>query len=105
MTESIISSDLTIEGDIKSGGSMNVDGRLVGNLNCKSVNVNSTGSIEGNIESDQLINLGEISGDINARRVELKEGSNTKSNLKSDNLQVSDGAVLKGRVQISGSGN
>ena len=43
MTESIISSDLTIEGDIKSGGSMNVDGRLVGNLNCKSVNVNSTG--------------------------------------------------------------
>ena len=105
MTESIISSDLTIEGDIKSGGSMNVDGRLVGNLNCKSVNVTSTGSIEGNIESDQLINLGEISGDINARRVELKEGSNTKSNLKSDNLQVSDGAVLKGRVQISGSGN
>jgi len=105
MTESIISSDLTIEGDIKSGGSMNVDGRLVGNLNCKSVNVNSTGSIEGNIEADQLINLGKISGDINARRVELKEGSNTKSNLKSDNLQVSDGAVLKGRVQISGSGN
>ena len=104
MTESIISSDLTIEGDIKSGGSMKVDGRLVGNLSCKSVNVNPMGSVEGNIEADQLINLGKISGDINAKSDELKEGSNTKSNLKSDNLQVSDGAVLKGRVQISGSG-
>ena len=105
MTESIISSDLTIEGDMKSGGSVNIDGRLVGNLNCKSVNVNSMGALEGNIEADQLINLGEITGDINARSVELKEGSNTESNLKSDNLQVSNGAVLKGRVQISGSGN
>lgn len=105
MSESIVSSDLTIEGDLKSDGIVNIDGRLVGNLKCKSVNVNSMGSLEGNIEADQLFNQGEISGDINARSVELKDGSNTKSNLKSDILQVSNGAVLKGRVQISGSRN
>ncbi len=105
MTETIISSDLTVEGDIKSDGNLSVDGRLIGNLNCKSVTINSGGSIEGNIEADQLTNLGGITGDIHAKGVELKEGSKTKSNLKSDNLQVSAGAVLKGKVHISGSGN
>jgi hypothetical protein len=32
----------------------------------------------------------------------LKEGSTTKTNLESDNLQVSSGAVLQGQVNISG---
>jgi len=103
MSKSLISSDLTVEGDIKSSGDLSVDGRLIGNLKCKSVTINSDGSVEGNVEASQLINLGDITGDIYAKDVELKDGSKTQSNLKSGNLQVSAGAVLKGKVHISGS--
>ena len=40
-----------------------------------------------------------------AKDIELEQGSKTKSNLKSDNLKVSTGAVIKGKVHILGSKN
>ena len=103
MSDSLFSSDLIIEGDVKSDGSLSVDGKLIGNLNCESVTVNSGGAIEGNIVAVKLMNLGDISGDIHAKDIELEQGSKTKSNLKSDNLKVSTGAVIKGKVHILGS--
>ena len=102
MSDSLISADLTIEGDIRSDGNLTVDGRIVGNVSCINVTVNSGGFIQGNIKADHLVSLGSISGDIRAKSVELKEGSTTKTNLQSDNLQVTSGAVLQGHVNISG---
>lgn len=102
MSDSLISADLTIEGDIRSDGNLTVDGRIVGNVSCINVTVNSGGFIQGNIKADHLVSLGSISGDIHAKSVELKEGSTTKTNLQSDNLQVTSGAVLQGQVNISG---
>lgn len=102
MSDSLISADLTIEGDIRSDGNLTVDGRIVGNVSCINVTVNSGGFIQGNIKADHLVSLGSISGDIHAKSVELKEGSTTQTNLQSDNLQVTSGAVLQGDVNISG---
>ena len=102
MSESLISADLIIEGDIKSDGNLTVDGRVVGNVSCINVTINSGGFIQGNIRAHHLVSLGSISGDIHAKSVDLKEGSTTKTNLESDNLQVSSGAVLQGKVNISG---
>ena len=102
MSGSIISADLIIEGDIKSDGNLTVDGRVVGNVSCINVTISSGGFVQGNIRAHRLVSLGSISGDIHAKSVDLKEGSTTKTNLESDNLQVSSGAVLHGKVNISG---
>jgi cytoskeletal protein CcmA (bactofilin family) len=102
MSDSLISADLTIEGDIRSDGNLTVDGRVVGNISCINITINSGGFVQGNIRANHLVSLGSISGDIQAKSVELKEGSTSKTNLASDNLQVSSGAVLQGQVNISG---
>lgn len=102
MSDSLISADLTIEGDIRSDGNLTVDGRIFGNVSCINVTINSGGFVQGNIKANHLVSLGSISGDIHAKSVELKEGSTTQTNLQSDNLQVTSGAVLQGDVNISG---
>ena len=102
MSGSLISADLIIEGDIKSDGNLTVDGRVVGNVSCINVTINSGGFIQGNIKAHHVVSLGSISGDIHAKSVDLKEGSTTKTNLESDNLQVSYGEVLEGQVNIRG---
>jgi len=100
MAGSIVSADLVIEGDVKSEGDLSVDGKVVGNVNCQNLIVNTEGVVQGDIHVVYLSSFGSISGNIQAKSVELKEGSNTKSNIQSTKLEVTSGASISGKINI-----
>lgn len=100
MAGSIVSADLVIEGDIKSESDLTVDGKVVGNVNCQNLIVNTVGIIQGDVNVVNLSSFGSISGNVQAKSVELKEGSNTKSNIQSSKLEVTSGAFVSGKINI-----
>ena len=62
---SIISSDSIIKGDMDSVGDIRIDGKLIGNINCKAkIIIGQQGIIEGNLNGSQADILGTINGDI-----------------------------------------
>lgn len=73
----------------------------MGNINGNGcVIIGESGSVKGDISVDSLIAYGEISGNIKARSVELKNGSKVLGNLEVSELYVEKGAIYNGECRM-----
>ena len=68
---SIISSDLTLTGDIVSEGEVHIDGRVDGDIRCRVLLVGVNAQIVGSIQADVAKVHGSIEGQLFARSVFL----------------------------------
>ena len=64
-TTSIISVDTIIRGDLESNGDMRIDGKLIGNIDCKAkLLIGPQGVVEGNITGNNADVHGKVNGNI-----------------------------------------
>jgi len=62
---SIISIDTIIRGDLESNGDMRIDGKLIGNIDCKAkLLIGPQGIVEGNIKGNNADIHGKVNGNI-----------------------------------------
>jgi len=62
---SIISIDTIIRGDLESNGDIRIDGKLIGNIECKAkLLIGPEGSVEGNIKGNYADIHGKVNGNI-----------------------------------------
>lgn len=62
---SIISVDTIIRGDLESNGDMRIDGKLIGNIDCKAkLLIGPQGVVEGNITGNNADVHGKVNGNI-----------------------------------------
>ena len=99
MSTSLVSQDLTINGKINSKSDVTIEGRVVGDVSCNKLIVNSTGRIEGDIKASVLKNLGTVVGSISCKAVELMAGSETDSNIRCDSISVEHSSILIGKIK------
>src|SRR5580765_6884780 len=73
MKESVIASDLTIEGKIQGAGHVRIAGRFKGDVDVKGdLTVEQGAKLDGGVKADKVIVSGELDGNIHsANRVEL----------------------------------
>lgn len=104
-TVSVLGPGLTVEGEIKSNGDVRIEGKLDGNLSCEGqVNVTSTGVIEGDLTADRLVVAGKVKGSLTAGdSARLVSGCRVEADVRSPRLELEDGAMLNGRVDMGGS--
>lgn len=102
LTESIMSSGLTIEGKIEGSGNVRVAGRFKGNVNVKGeFTVESGASVHGEVRADSVLVGGEVRGQIVATsRVEFKETGTLIGDLKAGSLAVAAGSKMRGKVEF-----
>ena len=98
-TPSIIGPDVEIEGDISSGGEIQLDGRIRGNLICGALVMGESGGVDGDIKADEVTIRGRVNGDIRARLVQLEASAVTNGDVYHESLTVEAGAKLNGRFQ------
>ena len=60
---SIVSSDLTIEGNLNSAGEIQVDGVVHGDIKCKALIVGVKGSVTGEVTAQTVRMHGAVKGD------------------------------------------
>lgn len=102
--ETIIGPGTTLRGELKSAGTVRVDGALEGNLNAEWVIIGEKGSIQGNVKSKGMIIGGKVKGNIRSDDlVEIKPKGEVSGEIYTTNLIIMEGAVFEGRSYMQGS--
>ena len=96
---SIISADSIIKGDMDSVGDIRIDGKVIGNINCKAkIIIGQQGSIEGNLNGNQADILGTINGDIKMTgQLNLMGNSIINGNIHVGKLQMESSVIFNGK--------
>jgi cytoskeletal protein CcmA (bactofilin family) len=102
MKESVIASDLTIEGKIVGAGHVRIAGRFKGDVHVDgNVTLDTGAHLEGLVKASVVVVGGELLGNIeNAKRVELLEGGVISGDVKAGSLTVAAGSRMRGQVEF-----
>jgi cytoskeletal protein CcmA (bactofilin family) len=100
---SVIARDLHLEGTLSSGGSIHVEGTVVGTIQAgRLVHVAEGGIVEGDIEAHEAILSGEVNGSIIADgRVEVHAAAVIHGDITTPRLVVNEGGVVCGDVHMA----
>jgi cytoskeletal protein CcmA (bactofilin family) len=107
MKESVIASDLTIEGKIVGTGHVRIAGRFKGDVHVDgNVTLDTGAHLEGLVKASVVVVGGELLGNIeNAKRVELLEGGVISGDVKAGSLTVAAGSRMRGQVEFGWDGD
>lgn len=100
--ESIIASDLIIEGKIEGTGHVRIAGKFKGDVHVQgNLTIESGAQLNGEVRADAVIVGGELTGNIEAAsRVELLQTGVLNGDLKAGSLTVAAGSRMRGRVEF-----
>ena len=98
----LIGAGTVVEGDVKSNGDIRIDGTVVGNIVSKSkVVVGATGSIDGNVTSQNADVSGSIKGKVTVNELLfLKSSANIQGDIVTGKLVVEVGATFTGTCNM-----
>ena len=97
LAHSILGADLTVIGDIKTKGDVHIDGRVDGNITANGVIVGEKGTVVGKIIARSARIRGNVTGKVDAVKIELTETSSVKADLTQDQLIIANGAFFDGK--------
>ena len=101
---SIISADMKVVGNLNSGGDIQIDGTVEGDIKSRTVTVGENANISGSISADSVQVRGRVSGKINADAVRIAKSANVQGDIAYKTLAIEEEAVLDGQVRrIDGS--
>ena len=98
--ESLIASDLTIEGKIEGAGSVRIAGRFNGDVNVQGdLTIEAGAKLTGAVRADKVVVAGELEGNIEAAsRVELQPSGAITGDVKAGSFTVAAGARMRGQA-------
>jgi cytoskeletal protein CcmA (bactofilin family) len=100
---SVIGTGTLVTGNIKSEGTVRVDGKIVGNISTQSdTAVGLTGIVEGAIEARNITVAGKVLGTLTAaQKLVLESKAVLKGELRAARLVIDEGAVFDGKSSMS----
>ncbi|MCY7312312.1 MAG: polymer-forming cytoskeletal protein [Pseudoxanthomonas sp.] len=100
--ESLIASDLTIEGKIEGTGHVRIAGKFKGDVNVQGDLTIETGAkLNGSVRANRVTVAGELEGNIEgATQVELLSSGAIIGDLKAGSLTVAAGARMRGQADF-----
>ena len=93
---SIISEGFEFVGTITSDGVLNISGVIKGKVTAKSVLVDSTGLVEGELFSDQVMVKGKVLGDINCDELNIGPLAEVDGSVSYESVHIQSGGKIKG---------
>lgn len=99
---SIINSETSIEGTIKSSTDLRVDGLVNGAIECDGVLYVSEGAIvDATIEAGGIVVEGSLNGTIMCHgRLEIRATGHVNAEVETERLMIHEGAVYEGRLRM-----
>ena len=100
--ESLIASDLTIEGKIEGSGHVRIAGRFKGDVNVQGdLTIDAGAKLTGSVRADKVTIAGELEGNVEeASRIDLLQTGVVIGDLKSGTLTVAAGARMRGQAEF-----
>ncbi|MEQ1789794.1 MAG: polymer-forming cytoskeletal protein [Rickettsiales bacterium] len=96
---SVITQDTNILGTLISGGSIDFDGTIDGNIRCHTLTVRKNGKINGDVNAETLNVYGKINGIVHAKHVHLYTACHVEGVIMHEVLIIEDGAFMDGKCK------
>lgn len=96
---SIIASDLRIVGNLISGGAIEIEGEIEGNVTCANVTIRRSGKVTGDVIADEVQADGEINGLVKGRSITVSETGRITGVIMYESLSIKDGAYIDGQCK------
>lgn len=96
-TASLLSSDLTFEGNISGAGDLHIDGAVRGDVRVGRLTVGETGNVEGSVLADYVEVRGRVVGAVGGKQVKLMGTAYVDGDITHEQLSIDVGAYFQGR--------
>ena len=99
---SVIDHELTISGDVRTGGTIRVDGRVEGVLHrADTLIIGAGGTVVGDIEAREVVIGGELRGNLTVNeRVEVQATATVTGDIRAAAVQLLEGGKVHGHISI-----
>jgi cytoskeletal protein CcmA (bactofilin family) len=100
--ESLIASDITIEGKIEGGGSVRIAGKFKGDVSVQGdLTIEAGAKLTGGVRASKVTIAGELEGNVEqASHVDLLQSGVVIGDLKTGSLTVAAGARMRGQAEF-----
>ncbi len=104
MADTIIGSNITIEGDITGNEPLIIEGVVRGTVAVKgAVTVTQDGLVEASVDSQSIEIAGSVQGNVSAvDKIDIKAGGRLVGDVKAPRVLIADGAAFKGNINMQG---
>ena len=92
---SILLSDISIEGDLIEKAKIILDAKINGDIKADEIITHQNSNISGNIESKNASIGGLMKGNVNSEKIRIRKTGNIEGVLNQKTLMIEEGAVLK----------
>ncbi|MCU1292351.1 MAG: hypothetical protein JWP08_1201 [Bryobacterales bacterium] len=102
-TTANVGKGMVIKGQIRSGEHMHVDGEIEGTLYLSGfdLTVTTPGKIHGNVSAREVDSAGTIEGNVDAtKKITVRKGGRLLGDLRTPGIVIEDGAYFKGKIEI-----
>lgn len=96
---SVLSSDLTITGNVKTTGDIQVEGVVEGDIRAHLLTVGESATIRGEIVADDVVVNGRVVGRVRGLKVRLTSTARVEGDIIHKTIAIESGAHFEGSVQ------
>jgi cytoskeletal protein CcmA (bactofilin family) len=99
---SIIGPGMSVIGDCTTDGTIRIEGRVEGSVRAgKAVVIGKDGVVEGDVSTQDALISGTVRGSlVAASRLEVQAHAHIDGEVRAKRMQLEEGAVLNGTVQM-----
>lgn len=102
--DTLVGRHTEIHGDIRFGGGLHIDGRVLGNLQAENdsdatLSVSEHGVVEGEVHVPKLTLNGTVNGDVySSERIELSVNARVTGDVYYNLIEMAQGAAVNGKL-------
>jgi cytoskeletal protein CcmA (bactofilin family) len=96
---SILSPDLTVVGNLKTTGDIQVEGVVEGDIRAHLLTVGETATIRGEVVADDIVINGRVIGRVRGLKVRLTSTARVEGDIIHKTIAIESGAHFEGSVQ------
>ena len=98
-TVSTLSSDLTVVGNLRTTGDIQVEGTVEGDIRAHLLTVGESATIRGEIVADDIVVNGRVVGRVRGLKVRLTSTARVEGDIIHKTIAIESGAHFEGSVQ------
>lgn len=96
---SVLSSDLSVVGNIRTTGDIQIEGTIEGDIRAHLLTVGETATIRGEIVADDIVVNGRVIGRVRGLKVRLTSTARVEGDIIHKTIAIESGAHFEGSVQ------
>lgn len=95
---SVLSSDLTIQGNVLTSGDIQIEGIVEGDIRAHMLVVGETATVKGEVIADEVVVHGRVTGRLRGIKVRLSTSARCEGDIIHKTIAIESGAHFEGSV-------